>query len=379
MAKLQTPKWREEWTRLVGDHKYLVIRNWDEYQVLTPSGFPARWIKDYVNADFDTWVGLDQGQHVLSSAQLAFGAPVAISSYIANTGDGSSWGERLTSTKKEFAVAVQLDAALNDGSATAGTSGQVLTSTSTKTAWATNAPLWNNLQGASGNLTLVDSNVSLTRATPHQRPAASANGNYSNPITAGTKGRLNFSTCGAVQETSRHMHSCRRPCCAVPMLEKGRDQPGAEVHQAPDCPNVRTWDPEKGSTWFHSTVRSPAPDVPRWSRFPPPRPKSEKWPRPPAGSCCCRAFDHRSGKRCPRRAIKVDGRLPHRPNIVRGRRRRRKKFAVEVLIRGWNHLKSRACARLSLCRRALKQGNSQSEKHYRAKCTFHNSTSIVPS
>ena len=52
--KLKTPKWREEWDNLVGDHKYLVIRNWDEYQVLLPSGVAARWIKDYVNADFDT-------------------------------------------------------------------------------------------------------------------------------------------------------------------------------------------------------------------------------------------------------------------------------------------------------------------------------------
>lgn len=54
MAKPKTPKWREQWEKLVGDHKYLVIRNWDEYQQLTPSGYPARWIKDYVNADFDT-------------------------------------------------------------------------------------------------------------------------------------------------------------------------------------------------------------------------------------------------------------------------------------------------------------------------------------
>lgn len=49
----KNPAWKTEWAQLVGDHPFLMIRNWDEYQVLTPNGYPAYYIKDYVNADFD--------------------------------------------------------------------------------------------------------------------------------------------------------------------------------------------------------------------------------------------------------------------------------------------------------------------------------------
>lgn len=55
------PKWREEWNRLVGDHKYLAIKNWDSYQTFTSSGVPAHWIKDYVNADFDEPLAIFEG------------------------------------------------------------------------------------------------------------------------------------------------------------------------------------------------------------------------------------------------------------------------------------------------------------------------------
>lgn len=57
----------------------------------------------------DTWIGLDQnGAAVASAAQLAFGAPVAISNYIAtqpNAG-GTNWLERLTSSLKSFTVPI---------------------------------------------------------------------------------------------------------------------------------------------------------------------------------------------------------------------------------------------------------------------------------
>jgi len=38
----KTPKWLDDWNRLIGGHKYLMIRNWDEYQVLTTSGVPIQ-------------------------------------------------------------------------------------------------------------------------------------------------------------------------------------------------------------------------------------------------------------------------------------------------------------------------------------------------
>lgn len=56
----------------------------------------------------DTWIGLDNGAIAVSGAQLAMGAPVALSHYIANVGDGTSWLERLTAGKKQFAVPIQL-------------------------------------------------------------------------------------------------------------------------------------------------------------------------------------------------------------------------------------------------------------------------------
>jgi hypothetical protein len=54
----------------------------------------------------DTYIGLDQGNTTTSQSQLAFGAPVAISNYIGNIGDGSSYLERLTSSVKTFNVPV---------------------------------------------------------------------------------------------------------------------------------------------------------------------------------------------------------------------------------------------------------------------------------
>jgi len=61
----------------------------------------------------DTWIGTDvaAGGTQMSQGQLAFGAPVAISNYIAATGDGTTqnWKERLNATLKEFNVAVKFD------------------------------------------------------------------------------------------------------------------------------------------------------------------------------------------------------------------------------------------------------------------------------
>lgn len=42
-----------EWSRLIEGYRFLKIRNWDDYQVLTPSGVPAQWYKRFANAPFD--------------------------------------------------------------------------------------------------------------------------------------------------------------------------------------------------------------------------------------------------------------------------------------------------------------------------------------
>jgi len=61
----------------------------------------------------DTWIGTDviSGGVGLTQGQLAFGAPVAITNYIAATGDGihANWLERLTGNLKELNVAVKFD------------------------------------------------------------------------------------------------------------------------------------------------------------------------------------------------------------------------------------------------------------------------------
>ena len=61
----------------------------------------------------DTWIGTDvaSGGAVLTSGQLAFGAPISITNYIAQTGDGihANWLERLSALLKEFNVPVKFD------------------------------------------------------------------------------------------------------------------------------------------------------------------------------------------------------------------------------------------------------------------------------
>ena len=61
------------------------------------------------NDPTDTYIGLDNGSVSLDKAQLAFGAPTAISNYIGNAGDGANWKERLTSKQKIFNVPVAIN------------------------------------------------------------------------------------------------------------------------------------------------------------------------------------------------------------------------------------------------------------------------------
>jgi hypothetical protein len=55
----------------------------------------------------DVFIGLDgTAAQGISQAQLAFGAPRAISNYIGNVGDGTNWKERLTASAKIFRVPI---------------------------------------------------------------------------------------------------------------------------------------------------------------------------------------------------------------------------------------------------------------------------------
>ncbi len=71
----------------------------------------------------DTWIGTDSPNGTNSAhGQLALGSPVAITNYIAQTGDGihANWLERLTSKEKTFAVPLKVEEGnsftLGDGS-----------------------------------------------------------------------------------------------------------------------------------------------------------------------------------------------------------------------------------------------------------------------
>ena len=75
---------------------------------------PAKTLADAIhrptNDDKDTYIGLDvpPGGASFSQSQLAFGAPVSLSNYIGNKGDGARWKERLTAGEKTFAVPVAI-------------------------------------------------------------------------------------------------------------------------------------------------------------------------------------------------------------------------------------------------------------------------------
>ncbi len=82
----------------------------------------------------DTYIGYDQGAGSAVSVGLSLGAPVAISNYIGNVGDGVNWKERLISNLKTFNVPVNFTAGLQLAGSY-GTNGQCLKSTGTGSSW----------------------------------------------------------------------------------------------------------------------------------------------------------------------------------------------------------------------------------------------------
>lgn len=60
----------------------------------------------------DAFIGYDQGDGNPAHIGISFGAPVSLSNYIGNVGDGTNWLERLTSTLKEFKTGVKVDSTL---------------------------------------------------------------------------------------------------------------------------------------------------------------------------------------------------------------------------------------------------------------------------
>jgi hypothetical protein len=61
------------------------------------------------NDSTDAFIGCDTTYCQGSTTGLTFGAPVSLSNYIGNTGDGKRWKERLTEKEKTFAVPVVIE------------------------------------------------------------------------------------------------------------------------------------------------------------------------------------------------------------------------------------------------------------------------------
>ena len=135
-----------------------------------------------LNDAADTYIGLDpaSGGVSRSLAQLAFGAPVAISSYIGNTGDNVSFLERLTASLKTFNVPVKINGNLTvTGTCTgcgSGGAGTVNSGTATQVAmYAANGT------AVSGDSGLTDSGSTLNYSGSNGISAAA--GTFSGNVT----------------------------------------------------------------------------------------------------------------------------------------------------------------------------------------------------
>jgi len=112
----------------------------------------------------DSFIGYDRGDGNPAHIGVSFGAPLSLSNYIGNLGDGSSWLERLTSTLKEFKTNVQVDQGLT-----------VLGSIQANSFSSTGTGPW-NLQGSFGALTQAPAGQSLIGFGPNGKLQVSENG-----------------------------------------------------------------------------------------------------------------------------------------------------------------------------------------------------------
>jgi hypothetical protein len=124
----------------------------------------------------DTYIGLDVSA-TPGAQQLAFGSPVAISNYIGNVGDNSSYLERLTAAGKTFNVPVNINGNLTvTGTCTGCGSGTVNSGTAAQVAiYSANGA------AVSGDSGLTDSGTTLTYAGSNGIAAAS--GTFTGNIT----------------------------------------------------------------------------------------------------------------------------------------------------------------------------------------------------
>lgn len=116
----------------------------------------------------DSYIGYDQGYGSNGTLGIAFGAPVSISDYIGNAGDGTNWKERLTAAAKSFNVPVTINGNLNVTGTVVGSSFQ-----------STGAGPW-SVEGAYGTMTAAGANNSKLGFGPNGKLSVSEN---AGPVT----------------------------------------------------------------------------------------------------------------------------------------------------------------------------------------------------
>ncbi len=112
----------------------------------------------------DAFIGYDQGDGNPAHVGISVGAPVSISNYIGNVGDGSNWLERISAGLKEFRTNVQMDGGLTI-SAAAQANGFV----------ASNPGIW-ALQGGFASLSAAAAGKSAVGFGANGRVQVSENG-----------------------------------------------------------------------------------------------------------------------------------------------------------------------------------------------------------
>ncbi len=176
------------------------------------------------NDAMDAFIGYDQGDGDPTQIGISIGAPLSLSNYIGNAGDGTNWQERLTAGLKEFKATVQMDSSLSvAGTVTASTyvaNGTGPFSLLGNFGPLTTAPVGKSLIGFGNNglvqvsenggpistVALLDNGGYLEgnalTATALQATPTQCNGSYSTGVQA--NGNANCSTASIVQlaETS---------------------------------------------------------------------------------------------------------------------------------------------------------------------------------
>jgi len=112
----------------------------------------------------DAFIGYDQGDGNPAHVGISMGAPVSLSNYIGNVGDGTYWLERLTAGLKEFKIPVQMDSSLT----IAGTAQANSFAGTAAGAW--------GLQGSYGTLSAASAGKSAIGFGPNGRVQVSENG-----------------------------------------------------------------------------------------------------------------------------------------------------------------------------------------------------------